>query len=174
MAHRRSNRVFTRPPAKTKVWIGASIANTVVAASTFVKLTTLTAAALALRPFTILRTRQVIWYASDQAAASEFGQGIYARIIVTESAATAGVGSIPSPIDEPEAAFYVYEGLMQNFLFGDGTGFTEVVGRGSHTIVDSKSMRKVGIDDDVVGVFHNRSATGAEIAIEGRQLIQLH
>ena len=175
MARRvRSRAVFVRPPARTKIWIGNGLgATTLVSGATLVS--SLNAAALALRPFTILRTRIVISLLSDQVAATEFLQAVYARIVVTDSAVTAGIASVPTPLSEPEASFYVYEPLFNNILVGATPGIQENTGAANVTVVDSKAMRKVGIDDDVAGILHQRSAgLGSDLAIEGRTLIQLH
>ena len=48
------------------------------------------------------------------------------------------------------------------------------VGGDQQYIIDSKAMRKVGANDDVVGVFDEVSAVGSRIMIAGRQLVQLH
>ncbi len=174
MARRtRGLRTFVRPAAKTKVWIRSSLAATVVVPGNQL-LTVLSAGALLLRPFTIMRTRLVISFLSDQVAASEFAQAVYGRIVVTDSAAAQGTSAVPSPTDEAEASWLVYQPLFQNFLFGTGVGFTELAGQNSFWTVDSKAMRKVGIDDDLVGMLNVGSSVGNEIAIEGRTLIQLH
>ena len=41
-------------------------------------------------------------------------------------------------------------------------------------MVDSKAMRKVGLDDDLAIVVQQRVAIGAIIAMEGRFLVKLH
>ncbi len=58
-----------------------------------------------------------------------------------------------------------------SFVFGDGTGF---VNDGVYQNVDSKAMRKVGIDEDAVMVFENPSVAGIDFQFVGRQLIKLH
>ena len=40
--------------------------------------------------------------------------------------------------------------------------------------VDSKAMRKVGLDDDVALVLQQRAAIGVILAVEGRFLVKLH
>ena len=171
---RRGHGRFTRPPAKTRLWIGAGVVEKTLVSGASQLLTTLNAAALLLLPFTILRTRLVISYLSDQITQSEFTQGAYGEIVVSESASTVGITAVPTPIEEPEADFYVFQGMMQSFLLSSAVGISEIGGAGSITVVDSKAMRKVGLDDDVVAVFSQRAAFGATIAIEGRQLLQLH
>ncbi len=170
---RRSRSRFVRPAPRTMVWIGDRLALTTVAASSSTLLTVLGASVLLLRPFTIVRTRISIYFDSDQESAAEFTQATYSEQVVTESAATAGIASLPTPHTEPDADFFVYQNLFQNLGFITGVGFQENGANMVYT-VDSKAMRKVGIDDDVVGVVQVGSGTGARIAIEGRALVKLH
>ncbi len=59
-----------------------------------------------------------------------------------------------------------------NFAFASGVGFEGDAG--ARYCIDSKSMRKVGPDDNLVGVFSQENAVGSTIAFMGRRLIQLH
>ncbi len=174
MARRFTRGRFVRPAKATKIWLGAGLAAAGAAAGSATLLTTLNAAALALRPFTILRTRQVIHFTSDQSAVSEFTQGVYTKQIVTESAAAAGVASVPSGITESEADFFVYQPIFQLITVLTAVGFASDLGTSVTFVVDSKAMRKVGIDDQLVSVVELRGGTAGTIAIEGRTLIQLH
>ena len=173
MARRFSRTRFVRPAARTTLWLGSRLAFTAVTASLVTLLTTLNAAALALRPFTIIRTRTKIFFTSDQFVASEFVQAVYTKQIVTEAAAAAGVASVPDGINEPDADFFVYQVLYQDFSFADATGFQQQANEATYD-VDSKAMRKVGNDDQLVSVINVASGVGAAIAIEGRILIKLH
>ena len=124
---RRATR-FVRPRKSTKVWLGAGIAATSLSASTAILFSSLTSGALALRPFTILRTRLILSVTSDQLSASEFAQGAYTHQVVTDSAVAAGIASIPTPLSETEADYYVYQPWISNFLLATGVGFAESVG----------------------------------------------
>ena len=165
---------FVRPAPKTKIWLGRGLNFVMLGASSGALLASYNAAALSLRLFTILRTRLVIHFSSDQTGAREFGQSVYAEQVVTEVATTAGVGSVPTAITEPNADYLVYQPMMQRFDFITGTGARSLIGEGSAWTVDSKAMRKVDIGDDLAITLENGSAFGSEIAIEGRQLILLH
>jgi len=172
MARNRSQR-FVRPAPRTMVWFSAGFAPIAIAsAATLVS--SLNAAALLLRPFTIIRTRLAIVYASDQAAASESAQGVLSMQVVSDSAVAAGIASVPTPLTETDADYFVYEPVAFSFTFGDATGFVEEQGDGSYHTVDSKAMRKVGLDEDVAMVLQNRAAVGASLGIEGRFLVKLH
>ena len=167
---RRTHLVRSAP--RTSIWIGAGIsAVTTTAMATLIA--SLNAAALALRPFTIVRTRMKIHYVSDQNAASEATQAAFGIQVVTEVAATAGAGSVPTPITEPDADYFVYEPLFSDFDFIDATGFQQNANTNT-TTVDSKAMRKVDVDDDVVFTLEQRNVLGTIISLEGRMLIKLH
>ena len=105
MARRFRPRGFVRPPKRTVMWIGKIPGNAplAVGANTGVLVSTLNAAALALRPFTVMRTRGIVHWETDQLAASETPFGVVASIVVTESAAAAGAGSIPTPTTENDS-----------------------------------------------------------------------
>ncbi len=175
MAVRRARGRFVRPAPRTTLWIGQSLVGVNVSASASTLLHTLNAAVLALRPFTIIRTRIVIHFASDQSSASEFTQAAYSQQVVTDSAAAAGIGSVPTPVTESEADYFVYQSLFQSVSV-NGTPGSLVVdnGQGANWTNDSKAARKVGIDDQVVGVIEVVSAVGGFFAMDGRQLLKLH
>ena len=173
MARRRSR--FVRPAPKTVMWIGAGVGTTTIVASSVQLIGQLAAGALLLRPFTILRTRQQILYTSDQAAVTQKTQGDYGRIVVTDTASAIGATAIPDPssIDgDPEADWYVHQPCMVQFDFLSSVGFHP--NAGVQYTIDSKAMRKVGPDDDVVSMFSETDGDGGFLTTRGRMLIQLH
>ena len=174
MARPRSRVLHTRPAARTMVWLDVQLLDTVVAAATNTLLLSLTAAELLLRPFTIVRTRFLIKYSSDQLAVSETAQGALGMMVVSDQASAAGAASIPGPRTNADAPWFVYEGLVDPFLFASGVGFTGGGSGGYMTKVDSKSMRKVGNNEDVVVMLEQRATFGGQVAIEGRLLVKLH
>ncbi len=167
----RSRAVFVRPAPKTKIWISSGLAEQALASGAATLLSSLNAAALALRPFTILRTRLEIMWRSDQSAASETPTGAIGIIVVKETASTIGVTAVPSPLAEPDADFFVYQGVTTSILSLSSIGVLE---RGNRYVIDSRAMRKVGVQDDIIGVGETRSTGGAQFNQEGRILIQLH
>ncbi len=172
MARRfRARATFVRSPGQ-KVWVGAGVTATTIVGSSATLFSTLNAAALLLRPFTILRSRILISIRSDQVATSEFAAGVYAKQVVTESAAAAGVASVPTGISESNADFYVYQPLFHWFSI-----FTAVATNApgdSQYMIDSKAMRKVKADDDIATTIELRTTPGAIVATEGRTLVLLH
>ena len=173
MARRHVGRVVGRSARRESVWLSAGFATQVVSSSNTL-LASLNAAALALRPFTIVRTRLTVVFESDQTGADEKAQAVLTFQVVKETASAAGIGSLPGGIDEADGEFFVYRPLMQNFGFISGTGAQQIMGQGNYWDVDSKAMRKVGIDEDIVVVLDIRTLVGCAIGVEGRQLIKLH
>ena len=177
MARRRSR--FIRPAPRTKMWIGSGVGGTAVAANAKALVSILSAGALLLRPFTILRTHMLISARSDQFTAIESVRASYGEIVVTDTAAAIGATAVPDPSGisgDPEADWYVWQAIdFQFFIDINGTDGIGVDGSNGVTyVVDSKAMRKVGPDDDVVAMISNESAVGFSLGTNGRQLIQLH
>jgi len=157
------------------MWIGAGVGNTTVSGSSVNLISSLSAGALLLRPFTILRTHLSVLWLSDQQAASEDQIGSLGMIVVTDTAAGVGVTAVPDPsgiAGDPEADWFVWKALMNRVSFASATGVEMNAGRSYD--IDSKAMRKVGPDDDVVTVLTNSSGGGAFLRSNGRRLIQLH
>jgi len=180
MARRgRSGRPFIRPAARTKMWIGDGVGTENIAGSTKVLSATLSAAVLALRPFTILRSHLEIYVRSDQFVSIESVVASFGSIVVTEAAAAVGVTAIPDPSaisGDADADWFIWTPL--SFVFFIDINGTDGIGvdgdLGHHYMIDSKAMRKVGPDDQVANVFANEGASGFSVTTQGRQLIQLH
>jgi len=113
----------------------------------------LNAAALAMRPFTIIRTRGVLYVSSDQVAATERYMGDMAMAVVSDQAVAIGVTAVPTPAtDKGSDLFYVYEQVVGTFTFLDATGSLQ---KGEMIQYDSKAMRRVNDDQDQIVVFEN-------------------
>ncbi len=176
---RRTRGRFIRPAARTKQWIGAGIGGETLAASSQTLSAVLSAGALLLRPFTVLRTHMLLTVRSDQQAAIENIIASFGMIVVTSQAAGIGVTAIPSPSSisgDPDADWFVWQALQNEFFIDiNGTDGIGVDGsNGVQYTIDSKAMRKVGPDDQLVNVFTVDTATGANVSTQGRMLIQLH
>ncbi len=174
MAHSRgrTHRGPARGVARIPEWASVNLFDTTVPASGRVLLGSLNAAALALRPFTIVRTRLVISWESDQVSASESPQGAFGMGVVKSPAIAIGVTAVPTPLTEATADYFVYQSLIDSFLFATAAGFESQGGR--QYIVDSKAMRKVGLDEDVAVTVEEGNAVGAVISVMGRFLAKLH
>ena len=172
MARRFGSSRFTRGPRKAVDW-GASAPQ---AASTNVP----GSSAVLLEVFlpiaggeTVIRTRGMLGYKSDQIAASEIQLGAFGIAVVSEQAATVGITAIPHPsTDAPWGGWFYHTYLMSEFVFSSAIAFQADF---MHTIViDSKAMRKIDEDDRIVVVVENTAATGFAIANSERFLSKVH
>ena len=153
-------------------WFGVSLGPTSLPASAKVLMGTLNAAALDVRPFTIVRTRVTMFVESDQSVASEITRGVLGLIIVSDQAVAAGSASVPGPVTNSDAPFFVYEPFVNSFSFATASGFVEPAG----TIVqiDSKAMRKVSSGENLAIILENATALGAIVSLQGRFLVKMH
>ena len=177
MARRRSN---IRTVSKTKrlsEWFGIQVPPTIIALNALGLIASLTSAALAAAPFTIVRTRGILTVWSDQSTASEAPEGILGQVVVQNTAVLIGASAVPDPLNEFDADFFVYQPVqLQDMRLTASTsvdGFTEV-GK-TQWEIDSKAMRKVDTQEDIAVVFRNSSAAdGLVMAYTGRFLVKLH
>jgi len=141
---------------------------TVTSMGTF---TSLNAAALALRPFTVVRTHVELYILSDQAAAHEFQATAFGMAVVSDQAAAVGVTAIPMPVDELGSDLW----FVHRVAFADATALTDVTTPGQAYSIDSKAMRKVSGDEDIV-ISQQLSlvGSGASMLFAGRMLIKIH
>ena len=132
---------------------------------------TLNAAALALRPFTIVRSRFQAMIQSDQAGATEHQVGAVGLAVVSDEAATAGVASMPTPITEMASDLWFVHQLAMAAEFQSTTGGTPA----GVFEIDSKAMRKVGIGQDIAVIAEFSSAgSGFLLTLGGRMLVKTH
>ncbi len=151
------------------LWIGGVVTNNVIAVNSVTRLTTLNAAALALRPFTIIRTRGIINGASDQETTSENYFATYGNIVVTDEASAAGIGSLPTPEAESGSDWHVYEQIMGAVAVSSAIGVWEA---GISKVIDSKAMRKVDLGEDLVSIVEV-GATGSSEGMLFRQFVRV-
>ena len=170
MAHNRSRgRRFGKTGETT--WLTAGTVAATVAASVKTQIATLNAGGLALRPFTVMRTRLTCMFESDQTATSERLHGAFGGIVVSDVASALGITGIPGPISDATSPWVFYQGMLQSFLFADSTGF--IANGGQQYEIDSKAMRKVGTNEDLNFVFEMAAAKGGVLTVEGRMLVKL-
>ncbi len=149
----------------TRVTLAAALSSTIV--------TSLNAAALALRPFTIVRTRGYVSIFSDQVGASENQTAAYGEIVVSDQALAIGVTAVPTPITDSQSSWHVYHALADHFNFADGTGLQQFAM--INYPIDSKAMRKVEEGEDLIAVAELAAISdGCLVAAFTRTLIKLH
>ena len=172
---RRSRGRFIRPAPRTKMWIGAGLGRSTIVGASNNLLGVLNAAALALRPFTVIRTRMMISHFTDQEAVDEGPFGSFGMIVVTDNATSVGVTALPDPgtvTGDPDADWYVHQPVWQQFVVDTASGL--LVSSPNSYIIDSKAMRKLGPDDDIAWMYADESGVGSFLTTQGRILIQLH
>ncbi len=163
---------MTVGPKRITNWIGGVDVggSTTLPANTALLHASLNAAALAFRPFTVIRTRGLLSVRSDQSASSERGMLGWALAVVSDQAAAIGVTAVPTPITAQDSdLFFTYD------LGAWGTD-ANPVGRQIFTYAfDSKAMRKVEDNQDVVLVIENADGSfGCSFQIMWRMLLKLH
>ena len=177
MARRFTSRPRGRTEARKSLWIG--ITPTITTSVTGGVITNaLNAAALALRPFTIVRTHLQFYAHSDQAATSETYGGAVGMAVVSDQALAVGVTAIPTPItDLGSDLFFVHQMYWGEAHLFSAIGVEDLTGQGNGWTVDSKAMRKVTDDQDLAIVLESTSGIigeGSIVAMMGRMLIKLH
>ena len=175
MARRFSNLRSNMVRAGRKTfWLSGTAGSTAVAgASTAVITTSLNAAALALRPFTIVRTRGYFSIVTDQASASENQFGHFGAIVVSDQAVTVGVTAVPTPATDSQSSWYVYEATADRFFFH--TSAAQNIHTVRMTEIDSKAMRKVEEGQDIITVVESAAVSDGFLAFDfTRTLIKLH
>ncbi len=160
-------------PRRETSWLSIA-ATTTTLASGAALISSLNAAALALRPFTIVRTYLEIQISSDQASASEAQIGAVGMAVVSDQATAVGVTAVPTPTTEIGSdLFYLHQVCMSRMLLHTAVGVESP--RGRIYSIDSKAMRKVNNDSDVILVGEaDASQAGLIFDIMGRFLIKEH
>jgi len=170
MAFRRTNLVRAKSDRQV-IWIGLSLSFN-LAGDAASLMGSLNAAALLLRPFTIVRVRALLSVGSDQTAASENPAGAVGMLVVSDEARIAGASAIPDPVLDSGSPWFVWQPFNSSFVFGDATGFIESAN--SQYMIDSKAMRKVGTNEDVAIMAEEVNNVGATVQLTGRMLLKLH
>ena len=132
----------------------------------------LNAAALELRPFTIIRSRFEWFVRSDQSAATELYIGNLGFCVVSDQAVAVGVTAVPTPAtDLGSDLWFLIQQWIGNFTLVGTDVTTEVRSQ----VIDSKAARKVDIGQDVVGVIEaGIGGSGVTMSQVGRMLVKLH
>ena len=166
---------FSRGKRRATSWREVQPTVTTVTGAGGTILASLDAEELAKRPFTIVRTHLVWSLQSDQLGASEQYGGALGFAVVSEQAEGIGVTAVPHPVlDAGSDLWFVHQWMIGSFIFGSGVGFLEPNDR--FGVIDSKAMRKVNDDQDVVLVHELSTVLGGGqiISVAGRVLIKEH
>ena len=158
----------SRSPGRLTEWFAGVPAEVALAGSAFT-FTSLNAAGLAKRPFTITRTVGLLSIQSDQNAAAEFPFGAMGMMVVSDKAVATGATAIPDPITEQASDMW----FMYQAFSAEGT-ISSNAGRPIMQFpFDSRAQRKVQQGEDVVVVWANGSVDGLNFVSNFRQLVKL-
>jgi len=175
LAFRQRRRLIATGSRRETSWLDIEPALFTVSGGGSALLThTMTAAELARRPFTIIRTHVLIHVQSDQLAASENFLGAWGGCIVSSQARAIGITALPTPItDMASDLFFIHSVIAGRFAFQTGVGFDD--NAGNIVRLDSKAMRKINDDQEVVFTLEGDALGGGLNAmIAGRLLIKEH
>jgi len=129
----------------------------------------LNAAALALRPFTIVRTYLEATLGSDQAGAIESQQIGLGMAVVSDQAVAIGITAVPTPITDMASPFW----FLHRLIYADESSLAGSVRSDTRVSIDSKAMRKVEVGQDVIMVSEGAGlAAGFNLIVGGRLLIK--
>ncbi len=156
---------------RESLWIDIAPVLATQAAAGGVLTNALNAVALALRPFTVVRTRMSFFIRSDQAAAAEVQTAAFGIAVVSDQALGIGVTAVPTPITDMGSDLWFF----YQFLLCNESSLTDVAKPGCVVHADSKAMRKVNDDSDLAFVLEMSTITqGVTVNSMGRFLIKLH
>ena len=173
MAHRAFRRGAAAIRAKRVTsWFDIPFATTTMTAPGGTIVLSLTAAELAKRPFTIVRTVMLIHSTSDQIGADEQQFGAIGMCVVSDQAAAIGVTAVPTPVtDAASDLWFFHQNYASEFAFVTGVGFDAAAG--SNRYVESRAMRKVNDDEDVLVIAELAAVgQGQSVTVAGRLLIK--
>ena len=148
--------------------------DTITGASGAILLTSLSAAGLALRPFTVIRSVGSLYVTSDQVANSETQAVAWGACVVTDQAVAIGVTAVPTPIvDVNSDAWFAYAFAWNATQVASSIGMGFAAGTVTH--FDSRAMRKVEEGQDLITVIETASISdGVVIRVQERLLLKLH
>ena len=168
---RRSSGSGRRSTGRLTEWFADpfGVDSIVLPLSSFIIHSSLTAAGLAKRPFTITRTVGVLAVYSDQAGAVEHPFGALGGMVVSEKAVTTGATAVPDPVTEASSDEWF---LYQSFA---GPQSTNIAGGGPMIYqFDSRAQRKVQDGEDFVLVIANaNNVDGIRYVLQTRFLVKL-
>ena len=172
MAHRNFRRgAQAIRKARETLWLFIGSTDTTLTAAGGSIIVALNAAALALRPFTIVRTHFEVAVRSDQAAAIETQAVGVGFAVVNDQALSVGVTAVPTPVSESGSSLW----FLHRFIFADESNLTDRTRSARFVEIDSKVMRKVDLGQDLLGVVEldtTAGSGGAIVSVAGRMLIK--
>jgi len=158
---------------RESLWLAVAPSETILTAPGGTISNTLNAAGLALRPFTIVRTRLYADVSSDQVAATEHQFTAVGFCVVSDQATAIGVTAVPTPVtDLGSDLWFMHQWLSSEITVVSAVGLAQI---SEQFQFDSRAMRKVEEGQDVVLVKEvSALGGGASVFTAGRMLVKLH
>ena len=167
MALRR--RIVTRGAKRQTTWFQFVPTEVTMTATGGTIIFSLNAAALAMRPFTVVRSHFELMLRSDQAAAIEQQSAGFGIAVVSDEATAAGVASVPTPVTEMGSHLW----FVHSVMFGQASTVTDRAEPVQVKSIDSKAMRRVEVGSDIVVVGEKGSVGGGLVlSVAGRMLVK--
>ena len=164
MAFKRTH--VSRGPRRKTLWLDFAqvfMDRFSVGSATAVLQSSLNAAALALRPFTIVRTRGLLWVDFDQSVNTEQPFGALGFAVVSDQASAIGVTAVPIPItDAGSSLFFSWTPWSTGIRIGSNASIAYPP---AAQVFDSKAMRKVEVGEDLIVTFENGSAADGMVGL---------
>jgi len=157
--------------ARKSLWLEFQPAETTIAGVGQTLVFSLNAAALALEPFTIIRTHFSVMVRSDQSAAVERQMGGFGIAVVSDQAVGVGITAVPHPVSDLGSSLW----FLNQLLFSEANTVTDRTTPVRNYQLDSRAMRKVEVGSDIVVVVENISlggSGGSIFTLGGRILIK--
>ncbi len=138
--------VGQRARKRESIWFFATPTEVTITTTGGIIFFSLNAAALALRPFTVVRSIFEMYIRSDQEAAAEIQGCAVGLAVVSDQAVAIGVTAVPTPItDMGSDLWYGYKLITSSSSSGTGSAVS-----GRSEVLDSKAMRKVEDGQDMI------------------------
>ncbi len=110
---------------------------------------------------TVIRTRGLFGWKSDQNGAAEDQLGAVGICKVSAQAVSVGITAIPHPDTDSGFPWLWHSYFASSFVFGTNVGFEP--GMLHRIVIDSKAMRKVTDDERIVMVVENSAPFGISV-----------
>ncbi len=159
--------------AKRKtVWIGtATAAQVQIGAGLSVIHSSFTPDSLAMLAPTVVRTRGFAIFFPTAFGADRSSAGAYGLGVVSDEAFAAGAASIPRPHDDDDWPGWLVHGYFANHLEFQSATSEHQTPFGYE--IDSKAMRKIGVNETLVWMVEDNSGTAVEVILQARVLMML-
>jgi len=175
MAHRRTRPLVRGSSRRSTSWLDIEPVFNAFSSGLAAITHVMTAAELARRPFTVVRSFIHAHIVTDQTAADEEQFGAIGICIVSSQAAAIGVTAVPTPvIDAASDLWLMHHWISASMTQASSIGFDAASGQAYE--LASKAMRKCNDDQEIIIVAESSAviSEGFLLSEAGRILIKDH